>query len=440
MDYFNKYLKYKYLKYKNKYLNLKDQLGGYDNCNKCTLENLDDHCYNVKRNPPVLKKHYEFEWTKCREVFKPKVYLPLFHSCQSGIEKIIPPDCILINTSVCGLNAFYYSELADKITELFESKDERLRDPINNRKFISEEIGYPITIHTSGDKYLDFKLDYHLLAKSSKEYKFKQYCSGLFSLDNGLCNVNISPKHSNVQKSQIKQLYRNSIFPTESDIANIFHKNTTDEMTISNFNKLLKQDDFNLKILKPREVFKLSNLIEKFPGIYYFTNCRGPCKGMDETKIPVQRQRSIDTLPEEYKKKKLEKNIQIYIIRYGHYLFQNFKKNIIELKTLLKQYISTYSKDETIVCLKKIKETINTNITELNIEELDSEILEIEQILTNFSDYHFESKYDTFKPTGKKNKQKLINKKTKLEIKQKEKKHKIKIYKKLLKIIDKKIL
>ena len=103
MDYYKKYLKYK-----SKYLNLKNQIGGLKKCNECTLENLNDFCTKVKK----IDAHTEvssFEWTKCRDILKPNVYFPQFHSCQSDLEKIIPPGCILVNTSVCGLNAFYYN-------------------------------------------------------------------------------------------------------------------------------------------------------------------------------------------------------------------------------------------------------------------------------------------------------------------------------------------
>jgi hypothetical protein len=179
MDYY-----YKYLQYKKKYFSLKEQTGGYNNCTRCVDSKPTDPCYFKKVNPGEKDI---YDWGKCKD-FKPKIYIPYFHSCHTEEIKQIQEGSILVNTSSCGLTTAYHERVKQTLRQMFIDKDEKLRDPVKHREYISNKLGFPISIHTSSENsnYLDMDLSYHLLSRfTGKDHTIKQLCSGLFSMDNG---------------------------------------------------------------------------------------------------------------------------------------------------------------------------------------------------------------------------------------------------------------
>ena len=143
MDYFNKYLKYK-----SKYLELK-QKGGDDEI--------------------------------------PKVYIPYFHSCHLDDIKEIPKGCVLVNTSVCGLSVPDITKTLNKLQGLFNTLDKRLCNPIGNKEELEELLDTKLSIHTSGvnNQYLNMKFSNNILIEKNELYN--QICSGLYEMGQGIC-------------------------------------------------------------------------------------------------------------------------------------------------------------------------------------------------------------------------------------------------------------
>jgi hypothetical protein len=327
INYYNKYLKYK-----KKYLDLK----GGDICrSNQTVEdcNADKKCiYTTKKG--CIKKN---------------VYIPYLHSCHLDEVKKIPSGSILVNTSSCGFTTAYHEHIEKTLKEMFLKKDEKLTDPITNREYIEEKLKFPISIHTSTDNndYLDMSLAYHLFAEydsirdKGKEKKTRtiQLCSGLYSIDGGLCNLKVSLGQDKINRDQIIKVYEKSVFPTSEDILDVFGSKTQLSIRM-----------FELKLKEKYGELKLSTLLEKFPGVYYFMACRPPCSKKNFNITKRQRRLSISHLSEE--NQRIEKEIMI-----NRYIFE-FKKDLKKerhftyLNEIIKDYIENYGYNKFITDLE----------------------------------------------------------------------------------------
>jgi hypothetical protein len=336
----------KYLKYKKKYLELS---GG----NLCRANKTVEDC-NADKNCIYTNK---------KECIKKNVYIPYLHSCHLDEVKKIPPGSILVNTSSCGFTTAYHEHVENTLRQMFMEKDEKLKDPSGNREYIEQKLKFPISIHTSTENsnYLDMSLSYHLIAEydssldKEKKNRLIQLCSGLYSIDGGLCNFNVSLGQNEINRDQIIKVYENSVFPTREDILDLF--GSKKQLSIGIFEQKLKEKYGELK---------LSTLLEKFPGVYYFMACRPPCSEIIFDITKNQRKLSISNLSEE--NQRIEKETMI-----NRYIFE-FKKDLEEeihityLNEIIKDYIENYGYNKFIEDLKSYLRTKNKELKNLNIK------------------------------------------------------------------------
>ena len=311
MNYYEKYLKYKY-----KYIKLK-QKGG------------DDHPAQpveaqAGEAPPV-----EAPPVEAPPVEAPKVYIPFFHSCHLDQVETVPEGCIVVNTSTCGLTTLFNDALSQKMMELFRNRNDILRNPIENKEALTKELGKEITIHLPGSEYLDMSFDYHLIPEIDRDHGyFKQECSGLMSLDNGICEITSFDRRRGLYpKRIILPLYENSIFPTKDEVNGI--EGNLDGIKI---NKHFRDKFGDLT---------LSKLLQMYPGIYYIYTCRPPCS--DDPKnieaVKVQRRKSLDMVSEEERKRQIKDRIDNIIDNdlFLDIIEKKGKKGIKQKKTIIKK-------------------------------------------------------------------------------------------------------
>lgn len=338
----------KYLKYKYKYLNLKQKGGAITNAPEG----------------------------------KPEVYYPFFHSCHSDETKIVPEGCVIVNTSVCGLPTYFQDSISKKFRELFKKKDERLRNPLENKESLTIELGKPIVIHTPGSNYLDMNFSYHLITSFSKtedREDVEQECCGLMSLDNGFCDEGISfEKRGNKDfpRLLILPLYKNSVYPTMEEIDSIPGKKLSG-FTINDFFRGSSDERFG--------ELTLSKLLTMYPGVYYITSCRPPCEvyekkdGQSNLVVPaesrsavrLQRQTSLDLLSEDEKKLQLNSIIND-IIKNNRFFKEEPKQKYItttEQFEILRESIENYREItpeyKTDFFYKEIKKNIQNTYKEI---------------------------------------------------------------------------
>ncbi len=307
MNYYEKYLKYKY-----KYIKLK-QKGG------------DDHPAQPVEAPPGEAQAGE----------APKVYIPFFHSCHLDQVKIVPEGSIVVNTSTCGLPTLFNDELSQKMMELFRNRNDILRNPIENKEALTKELGKEITIHLPGSEYLDMSFDYHLIPEIDRDHGyFKQECSGLMSLDNGICEITSFDRRKDFYpKSIISPLYKNSIFPTEIEVSDIPYPKLDGTRINIYFSETLKENERFGELT-------LSKLLQMYPGIYYIYTCRPPCSKDEQNKeaVRIQRRKSLDMVSEEERKRQIKDRIND-IIDNNLFLESKEKKGGMEIIIKEETYI-----------------------------------------------------------------------------------------------------
>lgn len=304
----------KYLKYKIKYLDLKKQLGGV-----------------LEGNPsPVVRPVMP-------AIPKQEIYMPFFHSCHLDTIETVPKGSMVVFTSSCGLKVSDDDPVSSNIRRLFLSNDPLLQDPKKNRNEIIKILGHPISIHSSteNNKFLDLRFSLHGLFNDMNTYE----CSGLHLISSEKCDkLGFTLKSEAgkifISKANALKLYRNSVYPTETDIERFFNDRATDELEISEFMKMIGD-------------IKLSELLEKFPGIYYIFGCRQKCKGIHKDTIERQRRDSISRFSEEENIISIEKFISSIVDN-----FIRKKKFQIMLEQEINSYIEKYGKTDFILTLK----------------------------------------------------------------------------------------
>ena len=338
MNYYEKYLKYKY-----KYIKLK-QKGGDDHpappgeappgeappVEAPPVEAPPGEA-QAGEAPPVEAQVGEAQAGEAPPVEAPQVYIPFFHSCHLDQVKIVPEGSIVVNTSTCGIPTLFNDALSRKMMELFKNKNDILRNPIENKEALTKELGKEIIIHPPGSEYLDMNFSYHLIPELDRtDGYFKQECSGLMNLDNGICEItSFEQRRGDYPKSIISPLYKNSIFPTENEVSNIQLRKLNGTKINIHFRETLKENERFGELT-------LSKLLQMYPGIYYIYTCRPPCSKDEQNKeaVRIQRRKSLDMVSEEERKRQIKDKIND-IIDNNLFLESKKKKGKMEIMEII---------------------------------------------------------------------------------------------------------
>ena len=323
MNYYEKYLKYKY-----KYIKLKQKGGDDHQPQPVEAPPVEAQAGEA---PPVEAPPGEAQAGQAPPVEAPQVYIPFFHSCHLDQVKIVPEGSIVVNTSTCGLTTLFNDALSQKMMELFRNRNDILRNPIENKEALTKELGKEITIHLPGSEYLDMSFDYHLIPEIDRDHGyFKQECSGLMSLDNGICEITSFDRRKGFYpKSIISPLYKNSIFPTEIEVIDIPYRNLDGTRINIYFSETLKENERFGELT-------LSKLLQMYPGIYYIYTCRPPCSKDEQNKeaVRIQRRKSLDMVSEEERKRQINDRINDII---DNNLFLESKENKGKKEIIIKK-------------------------------------------------------------------------------------------------------
>ena len=238
----------KYLKYKNKYLNLKKQTAG-----KINNESLSGEIYleSIEAVPS-----------------SPSIYCMSGHSCDSLELRDVPPNCIYITFGLCG-SATAVDNNHYKFIDMFKNNHIYLQNPIKYLPKLHEIFNYNIHIHYSEAKdpemrkYVNSKYT-PLLNFKIKHENIEIHKSGLYSIGSNLLGKITNIKDT-ITKDNIKFLYENSLYPTTDYIINNIFTNSN--ISYSNLNKYIDE----LLTIDQETLFKY------YPGIYYNFSCRVDC-------------------------------------------------------------------------------------------------------------------------------------------------------------------
>jgi len=295
----------KYLKYKNKYLTLKNQIGG--NRSGILLETLREtnRLYPTGNIPAShLNGNIFLERLATINLFNPdtSIYVVLAHGCDlHRSEEIVPPNCMYVHEVECGF------ESLDQLTNLrclFTNQSRLLKDPIKYRPELKlKDIEF--TIDRQHDTYVNNRFSPYLVSNAgifSGLHKIGQPISEeVFNEDDKKIDCNpysIAKQDENDEKGLpndspdtaldfYHELYRHSLFPTKQDVIDV----TTHENLIVCFREIYNREGLSKsqKMMATanyfdeliRKYFKvdIKTLFKYFPGIYYSISCRTPCDG-----------------------------------------------------------------------------------------------------------------------------------------------------------------
>ena len=226
----------KYLKYKTKYLKLKELIGG----NKYLTSDIAG--YNI--------------------------YSMGAHACDTTQLLDVPDNCIYVTLGLCG-DVTYGST---KFEELFSSGNELLHDPIKNLHKLQELLGNTLHIHYKDApsehmrKYLNCIYQPLLISEKNVHCKIGQ--SGLHRIGSKIEGFKRKINTSNITRENIEYMYSKSILPSVNQIEYEYDKINHDYDTIVNH---FRKFDISQ-----------SQLFDMFPGIYYNTSCRVDCDNLSE--------------------------------------------------------------------------------------------------------------------------------------------------------------
>jgi hypothetical protein len=321
---------FKYLKYKQKYLQLQNQIGGTPRSNilKEIIEVANKRYEGMENIPAsylggnmLLNRLYDLGLLiKAPE----SVYTILAHGCDLNTdENIVPENCHYVHKAECGLLTGSVGmneegkEGWDNFFCLFSDRDERLKNPIANRDALADE-KLIFTINKPGDNYVNNRFTpFVSLSQKSGLYKIGDIKSkidedGFCYPESGESSI-IEIKQENIiegtKLSSIKfcelliSWYKDSLLPTQEDINTLIEHFSLVEI----FDKILNgsTNPFWEKKIKCGEIFEdlivkhfkfdIKTLFEFYPGTYYSISCRVPCSGIDEQDsfYPLRRRKSL---------------------------------------------------------------------------------------------------------------------------------------------------
>jgi len=181
------------------------------------------------------------------------------HGCDTGVEKIVPENCLYITFALCG-----NMQKISSIAPLFSMRTELLEDPIKYKREIEKHLKLPIQIYKPGDTYSDVVLIPPFDSKESK----KVFSSGLQS-------VYLKERFTFLMEDDpnLKQLFQYSLYPEMEDVPDI---------------ESIKE----IKKWKALRVLQ-SSLFDTFEGIYYNFSCRTPCNEESKSRVTLRRKKSM---------------------------------------------------------------------------------------------------------------------------------------------------
>jgi hypothetical protein len=329
----NKYLK-KYLKYKEKYLQLQNQIGGTQRSNvlKEIIEEANLRYGGMENIPPsylggnmLLNRLNELSLLRKVPM---SVYTILGHGCDlNKDEDIVPENCYYVHKAQCGLETYSIGWNPDGIRGwdnffcLFSDHDERLYNPIAYADQL-KNLNMNFTINKPGDNYVNNRFTpFYLSDQKSGLYKISDIKSEID--EEGFClpefvngestvipiypeNIRDGEKLSGFKMCGILiSWYKNSLLPTQEDINTLIeHFGLVDR-----FDKILNDSTkrffwetkiecikiFESLIIKHFK-FDIKTLFNFYPGTYYSMSCRVPCLGIDtqDSFYPLRRQKSLE--------------------------------------------------------------------------------------------------------------------------------------------------
>lgn len=198
----------------------------------------------------------------------PPVYFFEGHSCDMGIERTIPEDCLYVTIALCG-NAISNA----KLKHFYSIDSDLLQDPVKHKRAIERHLGLPIQINKPGDTYSDISYSTPLFFKVTlSNGKLKTFVS-----PSGLQNVYLKEKlYVDTSDPELKKkVFQYSILPQIEDIPDA--------------------DD----IEEAWKVTILQSQLFEYKGIFYNVSCRGPCNEESMPRIALRRQKSITRRIEE---------------------------------------------------------------------------------------------------------------------------------------------
>jgi hypothetical protein len=246
--------KEKYLKYRIKYLSLKNKIIGGEN--------------------DTLKSRYPKLTTS-------NIYYMGSHGCDTDEELDVPKGCIYVTFAECSF-VNYVNDSYFKFLEMFSKNDILLKDPINNLEELQKILGKNLHIHypeakdPKMQKYFNNNYDPFLGWDNEKD-GCSALKSGLYSIGT---NVMITEDDSlkylgtkfkfkklsgTVEEKDINYLYKDSLYPTLYDLFNVNRFGSRSYPEFKEYEKMLFGVD-------------QKTLFEYFPGIHYNLACRVDCR------------------------------------------------------------------------------------------------------------------------------------------------------------------
>lgn len=298
----------KYLKYKNKYLTLRNQIGG--DRRSILLETIaeTDRLYPDGNIPMShLNGNIFLEKLAAINPFNPdtSIYVMLAHGCDlDRSEEVVPPNCSYVHEVECGLEG---NDQWTNLRCLFTEQSKILKDPIKYRIDLGlKKKPQKFTIDSQGQTYVNNRFSPYLFSNSgwfSGLHRIGQPISYVvFDEDTkeNSClpysiryNENLLNDSPDTALRFYHELYRYSLFPTKQDVIDV----TTHKNLIVCFQEIYARQELtsHQKIMATayhfeeliRKYFKvdIKTLFKYFPGIYYSISCRTPCDDKDPDNV-----------------------------------------------------------------------------------------------------------------------------------------------------------
>ena len=188
----------------------------------------------------------------------PPVYFFDGHSCDMGIEHVIPDDCLYVTIALCGNTV-----TNEKLKHFYSIDPDLLQDPLKHKRVIEKYLGIPIQIYKPGDTYSDVDYATPLMYKVPLK---------TLVCPSGLQNVYLKEEmYVDITDSELKKkVFQYSIVPQLDDMPDI----SPDEI-----------EKWKITILQ-------SQLFE-YKGIFYNVSCRDACNEKSKPRVALRRQKSI---------------------------------------------------------------------------------------------------------------------------------------------------
>jgi len=188
----------------------------------------------------------------------PPIYFFGGHGCDTGIEKIVPEDCLYVTFALCG-----NPQKISTVSPFFTIRTELLEDPIKHKREIEKQLKLPIQIYKPGETYSDAILIPPFDTESKRVFT------------SGLQSVYLKERFTFLMEDDpnLKQIFQYSLYPEFEDVPDI-------------------SSIQEIKTWKALRVLQ-SSLFDTFKGIYYNFSCRRPCNDTSKPHVALRRQKSI---------------------------------------------------------------------------------------------------------------------------------------------------